>query len=650
MVIKRKIPKLQTDLDLQRFVPLEIKQLKFFTPKGFAQQAKQTISGEISFDKQLVPAELRQLKALNPKTIINQIGRELNVKEKIAAGAITVVAQEAPFLLALLGKGRTKKKPQGINTAQLLLKAKTEVILIRKIKEGSLTSRKQIKQIVEQQTQILQSDKEKEQQLVKTPTKVQTILKQSLPAVATGLSVVAIVTLYGPMIWPFVKGMLSEIIPGLIREGLMGLSKPVVALVDLFTSKKPADIFQQLQTESEEILEELKLLTSPLEKLMSAVNNQQKQLDKNLSASKMDVPQNLGEIGNTMQQARDLEIDGDLPFKLGIVSPEIPDGQSAATTTSTRDVITPVTKPQISPAPAPTPAPAPAAAPAPAPAPAPPPPSPPPPAPPAPTKPPPPPSPPPAPPAPPAPTKLPPPPPPAPPAPTKLPPPPPPAPAKPVPSATQQPAKAENLAAVATIQAGVQIQDLNSTLEQRVATMAADFKDKTGKKLIITSGVRSNEKQKQLWDAEMARVGGNPTLARKKVAEPMPPLGNGRGSAHLRGLAIDINSRGTNGINILAGSRQNSTGWLERFGLIRNVPNEDWHVQLASTPPSPDNPYEPGKPLIVPDQQGGGINVATGERLNGMSAENNRLRNQPVQQTHTTIIQTTQTRGLISPT
>jgi hypothetical protein len=49
MAVKRKIPKLQTDLDRQRFVPREIKQLKFFTPKGFARQVKQAVSREASF-------------------------------------------------------------------------------------------------------------------------------------------------------------------------------------------------------------------------------------------------------------------------------------------------------------------------------------------------------------------------------------------------------------------------------------------------------------------------------------------------------------------------------------------------------------------------------------------------------------------------
>lgn len=144
---------------------------------------------------------------------------------------------------------------------------------------------------------------------------------------------------------------------------------------------------------------------------------------------------------------------------------------------------------------------------------------------------------------------------------------------------------------------GVDTNKLNSTLKDRVALMAEDYYQKTGKKLLITSGYRSTEKQKELWDEELARQGGNVAKARKKVAPP-PPIG--AGSRHSSGLAIDINSKGDNGINALAGDRTQSTGWLEQFGLVRPVAKENWHIQLAGDAPSPDNPVEPGEPTIIP--------------------------------------------------
>lgn len=167
---------------------------------------------------------------------------------------------------------------------------------------------------------------------------------------------------------------------------------------------------------------------------------------------------------------------------------------------------------------------------------------------------------------------------------------------------------------------GVTIAGINPEFEKRVGAMATAFKQQTGKTLLVTSGVRSNEKQKELYDAKVAQLGGNTAAAGKLVAEPMAPLGKGRGSAHLKGLAIDINSKGDAGINTLAGTRDAPTGWLEKFGLTRPVPKEDWHVQLAGAPPVGDvggvpgkdgNPVDPstGKPLAIP------TNPTTGQKL-----------------------------------
>jgi hypothetical protein len=52
---------------------------------------------------------------------------------------------------------------------------------------------------------------------------------------------------------------------------------------------------------------------------------------------------------------------------------------------------------------------------------------------------------------------------------------------------------------------------------------------------------------------------------------------------------------------------------LEKFGLIRNVPGEDWHIQPSGTAPTPDNPKNPGAPITVPDKSGKAIDVATGK-------------------------------------
>lgn len=170
-----------------------------------------------------------------------------------------------------------------------------------------------------------------------------------------------------------------------------------------------------------------------------------------------------------------------------------------------------------------------------------------------------------------------------------------------------------SLASLVNKQSGVDLSNFQSEFESRVAAMAADFKAKTGKALLVTSGYRDNAKQKQLWDEALAKNGGNAAATRKLVAEPMPPLGQGKGSFHIKGLAIDINSKGDTGINSLAGTRDNPTGWLEKFGLTRPVKGEDWHVQATGLAPTPDNPNNPGAPVAVAGKDGKASDVSTGK-------------------------------------
>ncbi len=154
---------------------------------------------------------------------------------------------------------------------------------------------------------------------------------------------------------------------------------------------------------------------------------------------------------------------------------------------------------------------------------------------------------------------------------------------------------------------GVDTSKFNSEFQRRIELMASAFKQETGKMLTITSGYRSNEKQKQLYDADLAKNNGKPS---GKVAQPMAPLGQGAGSVHMKGLGIDINSIGSAGLNELAGPRDKSKGWLEKFGLIRNVKGEDWHVTIAGAPATPDD-------AEVPDKLGNAVDVSTGKVVEG---------------------------------
>ena len=200
-----------------------------------------------------------------------------------------------------------------------------------------------------------------------------------------------------------------------------------------------------------------------------------------------------------------------------------------------------------------------------------------------------------------------------------------PTPAAPAPAPTQ--AKAEipkgNLDSLTKkADSGVDTSKFNPAFEGRLVAMASAFKQETGKTLIVNSGYRSNEKQKELWDAELAKQNGDVAKARKMVAPPAPPLGPGKGSVHMQGLGIDIKpTEGSKGagswkgyLNELAGTRTKPTGWLEKFGLIRNVEGEDWHITIAGAPPTGDDKTVASKSGATIDpstgkSQGEGLNV-----------------------------------------
>jgi hypothetical protein len=156
-----------------------------------------------------------------------------------------------------------------------------------------------------------------------------------------------------------------------------------------------------------------------------------------------------------------------------------------------------------------------------------------------------------------------------------------------------------------------------------MTAMTAAFKEQTGKKIFVTSGYRSNEEQKELYDRWVQ--GGKKD---KIVSKPKAPLKgidglSGAGSPHSSGVAIDVNSKGVGGINVLAGPADKSTGWLEKFGLTRPVyppdftingkpidksKQEDWHiVAIGSKPGSPDGG-------IIPNSSGLAIDPSTGKQ------------------------------------
>lgn len=116
------------------------------------------------------------------------------------------------------------------------------------------------------------------------------------------------------------------------------------------------------------------------------------------------------------------------------------------------------------------------------------------------------------------------------------------------------------------------IDGLNPDFRSRVAQLIAAANREVGGQMNLYSGYRSIEHQRQLYEAAIAKY-GSPAAARRWVAPP-------GASMHNFGLAVDLGWNECGGINY---SDQPISGWmtsnLGRFGLVRPLSNEGWHVE-----------------------------------------------------------------------
>jgi hypothetical protein len=128
----------------------------------------------------------------------------------------------------------------------------------------------------------------------------------------------------------------------------------------------------------------------------------------------------------------------------------------------------------------------------------------------------------------------------------------------------------------------------------------------------------------KLWTAkynELKAANPNATeaqltkMTRKWVA--LPAALGGKGSAHGRGTAVDINSKGAAGIDAIDGMTFNgqkvtTDSFLAMFGLKRPLKHEPWHIQPLEGAPTPDNPDPNAKPMVA-DAKGNMVNLETGK-------------------------------------
>jgi len=138
---------------------------------------------------------------------------------------------------------------------------------------------------------------------------------------------------------------------------------------------------------------------------------------------------------------------------------------------------------------------------------------------------------------------------------------------------------------------GVDLEGLHPNLKKRLAGMAKEYHEKTGKKIQINSAYRDPKQQQELF----LKIGA------PKAAPP------GK-SKHEFGAAFDMNS----------GDADNAIklGLFDKYGFTRPVKGETWHVEPVENRGGsfPDNPVTPGAPVIVASAKGAVV-PGSGEKL-----------------------------------
>lgn len=137
-----------------------------------------------------------------------------------------------------------------------------------------------------------------------------------------------------------------------------------------------------------------------------------------------------------------------------------------------------------------------------------------------------------------------------------------------------------------TTSGNVDVAGLNPAMSQNLTNMANEYFQATGKKLQINSGFRSPEDQAKLFKSMPAGMAAKPGS-----------------SLHNYGLAVDVQSAQANELANL--------GLLEKYGFVRPIPNEKWHMQPAGVT------VAAAKSGVfsadAPSNQGGGTQVAQGK-------------------------------------
>ena len=123
--------------------------------------------------------------------------------------------------------------------------------------------------------------------------------------------------------------------------------------------------------------------------------------------------------------------------------------------------------------------------------------------------------------------------------------------------------------------ASIDLAGMDPAVKKRLAAVAYEYFNNTGKKIQINSAFRDPKEQ-----AELFAKYGSPRAARPGK------------SKHEVGLAVDMNSADAN--------QATSMGLFDKYGFQRPIASEPWHVEAKEARNSvPDNPSSPGQAVLV---------------------------------------------------
>lgn len=130
-------------------------------------------------------------------------------------------------------------------------------------------------------------------------------------------------------------------------------------------------------------------------------------------------------------------------------------------------------------------------------------------------------------------------------------------------------------------------------LQAALKAAAIEFKEKTGRPVVVTSSYRDYSEQKKIYSGWVAAGGSktNPTVTVPgvgKVSTPVNPDSPSWPNAHARGIAFDSPNA----------AEMDRLGVLSRNGFYRPIPGPDpVHAMLRTPPPAPGRPTSNQPPI-----------------------------------------------------